>query len=68
MILCKKIHEWSFFVMNDIFLKIKTKYITMLKKYHRGIDRLTDIVYNDIRETIDFFSRFLHTDGGNVCM
>ena len=64
-----------FFVTNGIFLNIKSKYLTiseiyttMLKKYHRGIDRLTDIVYNDISGTIDFFGRFLHTYVRNACM
>nr|MDE6833090.1 hypothetical protein [Ruminococcus sp.] len=64
-----------FFVTNGIFLNIKSKYLTiseiyttMLKKYHRGIDRLTDIVYNDISETIDFFSCFLHTYDRNAYM
>lgn len=34
-------------------------YTGMLKKYHGAIDSLTEIVYNSIRETIDFFRRFI---------
>lgn len=40
----------------------------MLKKYHRPIDSLTEIVYNSIRGTIDFFSRFTHINGRNNCL
>ncbi len=73
--LCGNLHERSFFCNERYIFKYKIKirhgteiYTTMLKKYHRGIDRLTDIVYNDISGTIDFFSRFLHTYDRNAYM